>query len=327
MRKVIVVVLAIILLIPLVIVLSAQLSLDRSFAHTKASAALPVFDSATPEGQVQIPIDDMIFRARIAGMDNSGPNLILLHGFPETSVMWEPLIDRAAAQGYRVIAYDQRGFSPGARPLPVASYSSAHYTDDLLKIADAVGFDQFHLIGHDWGSLVGWKAAIDRPDRITTWASLSISHPGAWQVNSSEDLPTYVKVFQVPQLAETLFGMFGFWPMNSLLYTTMPERDKAEYNAVFREPGALTAALNLYRAIRDGPDDSFEHPVTQPVLYIYGTQDIPAYVNPQVQARMPTLVEGPYETLALDAGHWLIQEHAELVVDRLMQHLEVHRLE
>ena len=112
--------------------------------------------------------------------------------------------------------------------------------------------------------------------------------------------------------------------MDTVLYGTMPEADKAEYAAMYREPGALTAALNIYRAIGEQLDQSFEQPTTQPVLYIYGTDDVPAYVKPEVQARLPSFIEGPFESVSLKAGHWLIQEQTDVVVDRLMEHLVQH---
>jgi pimeloyl-ACP methyl ester carboxylesterase len=67
----------------------------------------------------------MEFRARVAGFGNrEGEGVILLHGFPETSIMWEPLLDKLAKAGFRAVAFDQRGYSPGARPFRVNSYSS-----------------------------------------------------------------------------------------------------------------------------------------------------------------------------------------------------------
>ena len=77
-----------------------------------------------PQGDVvRVPANGFEFRARVAGLDNTGPGVVLLHGFPETSAMWQPLIELLASQGYRVVAFDQRGYSPGARPDDVASYA------------------------------------------------------------------------------------------------------------------------------------------------------------------------------------------------------------
>jgi pimeloyl-ACP methyl ester carboxylesterase len=100
----------------------------------------------------------------------------------------------------------------------------------------------------------------------------------------------------------------------------------AEYDALYSEPGALTATLNWYRAFdpSSGAPGSVG-PVKQPVLYVYGRKDIGAFVNEGVQARMPAFVEGPFETVGLDAGHWLIQDEEEIVINHVMKHLERNR--
>ena len=97
-----------------------------------------------------------------------------------------------------------------------------------------------------------------------------------------------------------------------------------DYDAVFSEPGAMRAALNWYRAMEFGGEgvERAQGTVSQPVLYVYGREDIAAFVNPDVQARLPGFVSGPLETIALDAGHWLMQEEAGVVIDAVMGHLE-----
>ena len=310
--------------VPALMWISAQATLDRSLAHTRGSQNLPVFGEERAAEVVQIPLGELSFRARIAGFEHEGPGLILLHGFPETSIMWEPLIARAAEAGFRVVAFDQRGYSPGARPDRIEDYEISNLIQDLMGIADAVGFERFHLVGHDWGSIVGWAAAAGAPDRVLSWASLSIPHPGAIRDPAvPPSMPGYVRVFRVPGLAETLLGFGGRWMLQSQLYASMPASHRAEYDAVFGEPGALRAALNWYRAApSDGPAQLLGEPLEQPVFYIYGKRDMPVFVAPEVQARMPGFVRGPFESVALDAGHWLIQEEETPVVDGVLAHLE-----
>ena len=327
MKIVLAVFLFILLALPYLVWLSARSSLDRSAGYTRASEALPVMGPGASEGLVSIEVGGLSFRARVAGLQGGGPGLILLHGFPESSIMWTPLIDRAAQAGFRVLAFDQRGYSPGARPMGVDQYDLERLVDDVFAIADAAGFDRFHLVGHDWGSMVGWAAAAREPARVLSWASLSIPHPNAIRdPDAPPSTPTYVKVFRQPGVAEALFGAGNLFFMKNLMYSTMPADHVEEYLALYREPGALTATLNWYRAI-DLASGGFESvgPVVQPVLYIYGRKDIEAFVNEDVQARMPAFVQGPFETVGLDAGHWLIQDQEEVVLDHVMQHLERNR--
>lgn len=327
MRWIGILALAVMVGVPALLWLSARLSLDTGMQHASATRSLPLIAPTTTRGLVRIAARGLEFRARVAGLGNDGPGVILLHGFPETSIMWEPLVERAAAAGFRVVAFDQRGYSPDARPADVEAYALPELIDDVMGVADAVGFDRFHLVGHDWGSVVGWSATALRPDRVLSWASLSIPHPRAiFEPGKEPTPPAYVRVFRTPGLAETILGFGGRWAMNSLLYPSMSDAHRNEYNAVFSEPGALTAALNWYRAMgidRDPLRDASR--VRQPVLYVYGKHDFPVYVNPGVQARLVDHVAGPFERVALDAGHWLIQDEEKVVLDALMEHLEAVR--
>ena len=186
-----------------------------------------------------------------------------------------------------------------------------------------MGFERFHLVGHDWGAVVGWAAAGQEPDRILSYASLSIPHPGAIGVaNAERGTPGYVRFFQLPGVAEAVFTAGGLFMMQRALYATMPAEQVAEYLAVFSEPGALRAALNWYRArsaFLSGGDLAAE--VVQPVLYVFGNRDMPVFVRPEVRDLQPRFATGPFEEVELDAGHWLIQEEPGKVVDAVMNHL------
>jgi pimeloyl-ACP methyl ester carboxylesterase len=312
----------VILLVPGLLLLSSWASLDRARGHGAATEALPRLSADASEGLVQIPARGMLFRARVAGLDGDGPALVLLHGFPETSMMWEPLIRAAHAAGFRVVAFDQRGYSPGARPETVDAYQLPELIADLFAVADAAGFERFHLVGHDWGSVVGWIAAGQERERVLSYASLSIPHPGAISIaNADRGTPGYVRFFQMTGVPETLFTAGDLFLMQRM-YAAMPEDQRSEYLAVFAEPGALRAALNWYRARAEflaGGEVAPE--VLQPVLYVFGRQDMPTFVRPEVRELQPRFVTGPFEEVELDAGHWLIEEEPQEVVDIVMTHL------
>ena len=111
--------------------------------HADMTKKLPLFDPSR-EGLVRIRANGMEFRARVAGFSNrDGEGVILLHGFAETSVMWDPLLDKLAKAGFRALAFDQRGYSPGARPFRVSAYSSGRLqqTSSLLqRLSASIGF-------------------------------------------------------------------------------------------------------------------------------------------------------------------------------------------
>ena len=118
-----------------------------------------------------------------ASLDNPVGNVMLLHGFPEWSDMYMPLMRLLANEGYKSVACNQRGYSPGAAPDNVADYNYNVLRDDVFNIADAVNFTgQFHLVGHDHGAALGFYAAASPRGeaRILSYSSLSIPHLAAF---------------------------------------------------------------------------------------------------------------------------------------------------
>jgi pimeloyl-ACP methyl ester carboxylesterase len=109
---------------------------------------------------------------------------VLLHGFPQTSACWTALLETLAAAGYRAVAPDQRGYSPKARPTPVRADRLPELVADVLAIADRLGAETFHLVGHDWGGVVAWRLAGGHPDRVATLTAVSTPlhqpSPGRW---------------------------------------------------------------------------------------------------------------------------------------------------
>ena len=184
-------------------------SLDWSKKHSASVAALPEFSAKVDAGEFRLKVNNFEYLVRVAGMQNKGANLILLHGFPESSIMWENLLKSASKAGFRVLAFDQRGYSSGARPTAVEDYQISKLAADVIAVADKVGFQNFHLVGHDWGSVVGWKTVMDFPNRIQSFTAMSIPHPAAFLeavLNDSvqKQRSSYFKFFQKSYLPEFL---------------------------------------------------------------------------------------------------------------------------
>lgn len=276
----------------------------------------------------------LTFFCREAGEPGAEP-VILLHGFPETSPMWRPLMERLAAAGYRCLAPDQRGYSPGARPQDVEAYRYSELGADVLALADAWSpGERFHLVGHDWGALVGWVVVDQAPERIASWTALSIAHPRAFEEATYADpggdlYRGFLQVAVAPgnaaeagMLANDLAALRGVWASST------PEQ-VAEYVRVFSQPGAFTAALNYYRASRahkrtlDDPAVAFG-PVDVPTLLIWGEQD-PYCRRMSVELGAPYM-KGEYRVATLPAGHWLMQEQEGAVADEVLSHLRAHSL-
>ena len=267
----------------------------------------------------------LTFRTRFAG--DQGEPVMLLHGFPETSHMWTSLMPRLVEAGYRCVAPDQRGYSPGARPDGKEHYATETLAGDVIAIADAVGFaGRFHLVAHDWGAGVGWRVVERFPERIASWTSLSIPHPasyaGGYTDPDQQAKGQYIQFFQEPGVAEAALAA-NDWAMLKGVWTASPPEEVEEYLSVFTAPGAMTAALNWYRAaFGGGMQGSNEFKVATPTLTIWGNQD-------QAVGRSTTLTHNQWMTgdnrfVELDAGHWLVQEQFDDVLREVLNHLRAH---
>ena len=108
-----------------------------------------------------------------------GPLVLLLHGFPESAAEWTHVIPVLAAAGFRAVAFDQRGYSPGARPREVSAYRVGALAADVLAVLDAAGVERAHVVGHDRGGAVAWYLGGRHPERVETLTVLSTPHPRA----------------------------------------------------------------------------------------------------------------------------------------------------
>ena len=271
--------------------------------------------------QTQIQAGDYTYDVRRGG---SGDDLvILLHGFPETSHMWLPLLGHLAANGYTAMAPDLLGYSPGARPAEPEHYSHAAMAADILAMADTLGKDRFHLVGHDHGAGLGWYMAGAHADRVISWTALSVPHVDAFGnaiANNAEQRQRsgYMQFFRQVGVAEQALSANDFAALRNIWSASSPEQVE-EYVRVLRQPGALTGALNWYRGGLT-PDRKPVGKISVPTVLIWGNQDS-AIGRPGVTAT-PPLMEGPYRLVELDVGHWLIQEAEADVLRETLEHIQ-----
>jgi len=263
---------------------------------------------------------------QILTMGNSSDKaVILLHGFPESAIMWKKLMVKLSQSGYFCIAPNQRGYSTEARPRNKSDYDFNLLRDDVIAIADAMKIKKFHLITHDWGCAVGWGVAAQYPKRLSTFTALSIPHIEAFtkayrkskaQYKNSQ----YIRFFRIPLIPEFILARNNY-SMLKKLYTNHSKNEVDQYISLFKEKYALTAALNWYR----GNFNIFKEglkvgTVTSPTLFIWGKKD--AAVDRYGVSLTKDFVSGPYRFLELDAGHWLIQEKYDVVEKEILKHIK-----
>ena len=271
---------------------------------------------------MELAVGDLVFEARAEG-PAEGELVLLLHGFPQTSLSWRHQLDALAAAGYRAVAPDQRGYSPGARPADVGEYRVERLVGDVLGFADALGARRFHLVGHDWGGALAWQVAGRHPDRLRTVTSVSTPHPGAFrrsiQDGEQRDKSSYILFFRSPE-AEPFFLDNDAAGLQAL-YTASGLSDDAveEYVRVLTQPGAMTGGLNWYRAADLGLVEGLG-PITTPAMYVWSTHD-PALGREAAEATAAQ-VEGPYRFEVLEGvSHWIAEEAPDALNALLLEHL------
>ena len=272
---------------------------------------------ATPEGR---------FAAEAAG-PAGGPLVLLLHGFPQSRHAWRHQVPALGAAGFRAVAPDQRGYSPGVRPDPtdLAAYGIDRLAADVLDLADACGARTFHLVGHDWGGQVAWFVASRHPARVRSLAVLSRPHPAAFRRAFKDDADNqqhrsrHHKAFHDPNTAAMLLADDARRLRTALAQGGVPEQSIADYLSVLGDPAALEAALAWYRAA--GALANLEiGPVTMPTLYLWGDND--SSVGRAAAEWTAEHVHGRYTfSVMAGHGHFITDDAPEAVTQALLAHL------
>jgi len=284
--------------------------------------------------QLDVEARGLTFRALVTGPDEGRP-VLFLHGFPQTSYSWHHQLEAVGGAGYRGLAFDQRGYSPGARPSGVAGYRIEELVADVLAVADRTGWERFDLVGHDWGAMVAWVVAGLHPERVRTLCAVSVPHPRAFAAafagtggDGGEDQrrrSSYIDVFRAEGgVAErALLGEDGSGEgLRAMFRASGLDPGAAEvevFVAAMLEPGAMTAALNWYRAT-DPAALAGVGAITVPTLYVWSTEDV-ALGRAGAEATVDW-VSGPYRFEVLTGvSHWIPETAPRELSRMLLEHL------
>lgn len=266
---------------------------------------------------------------KIAGQ---GRPVMLLHGFPDFWYGWRRQLAPLAEQGCQVVAPDLRGYNLSDKPAEVRSYAIAELVDDVLRLADELWRGQpFALVGHDWGAALGWWIAIHRPERLRRLVIVNVPHPVVFEEHlhhPSQLLKSwYILFFQLPWLPEWALGWRDGVGLTRLLQASsrsgaFSAADLVRYRAAWNQPGALTAAVNWYRAVvRHRPRVRGNARVLVPALIVWGARDV-ALGRDMAEPSRAYCADGRL-VLFEHASHWPHLEEWEAVNDELLRFLEL----
>lgn len=275
----------------------------------------------------RIRVGDMTFAAASSGQAGD-PLVLLLHGFPQTSHTWRHQLDALARAGYYAIAPDQRGYSAGARPAAREQYATRLLVADALGMARALGYERFHLVGHDWGGQLAWLLAAWYPQAVASLTVLSRPHPSAFAAALHSDTAQaerskHHRAFQNPQTADLLLDDNAARLRRALTDQGVPETDVDAYLDVLADRSALEGALNWYRAAGSGGSalaDPDAARISVPTLYIWGDAD--ATVGRAAAEGTAAHVSGPYRFEVLPGvGHFVTDQAGDRVTELLIDFL------
>ncbi|HET9419996.1 MAG TPA: alpha/beta fold hydrolase [Nocardioides sp.] len=254
-----------------------------------------------------------------------GEVVVLLHGFPERSTTWRSVAPLLHERGYRTIAMDQRGYSPGARPERRWNYRISQLTDDVLALIDRVG-GPVHLVGHDWGAVPSWAVAIERPDQLRTLTAVSVPHPMAFlraTVTSQQFRKSYyIALFQLPFLPEWLAGKPGGRVDTELRKGGMTGDEVARFRREIVDDGALHYALMWYRAVMMvDPRLSPNRKVRVPTTFVWSDRDVAC--DRRGAELTEQYVDAPYELVVLEGvSHWIPTQAPEPLAEAIIKRIE-----
>jgi pimeloyl-ACP methyl ester carboxylesterase len=272
----------------------------------------------------RVPVGDLLFDVVQVGPED-GRLVVLLHGFPQTARSWRRVWPGLVAAGCRVVAPDQRGYSPGARPDGVEAYRVPHLVGDVLGLLDALGADRADVVGHDWGAAVAWQLAGRHPERVRTLTAVSVPHPLAFvsALTTDEDQrrrSLYMRDFGRPGYEDELLrdgaaGLRG-------LFGGVPEVDVDDVVARLGTPDVLRRCLHWYAA-QTRQDATGLGPVTAPTLHVWSDGDVAlGRTGAEATGRF---VEGPYRFEVLEGvSHWVPEQAAYRLTPLVLEHLAAH---
>ena len=272
---------------------------------------------------------DLVFEVIDEGPPN-GPVVVLLHGFPQSNAIWDAVIRRLTAQGYRCLAPNQRGYSPGARPTRRRDYRMPELVNDFKALIDTANLERVHLVGHDSGAGVAWSAASTLSDRLASLTTLSVPHPAAFAqalTTPRQALASwYIYFFQLPWLPERLLiGPNGTATgLSKMLQNSHQTPDRADRDArIMASPGSFTAALNWYRALPFTNARPYFKTISFPTMFVWSDGDTSVLLQGARRCARHVSGDFRFETLH-GVSHWIPEEKPDTVADLLLEWFAAH---
>jgi pimeloyl-ACP methyl ester carboxylesterase len=259
----------------------------------------------------------------VVGVRGEGPTILLLHGWPDTSALWDDVGSRLVDAGYRVAAPDLRGCGRSTKPRTVAEYQMHVLMGDVAAVIDELGAGPVVLVGHDWGAALAWAVAAHLPTRVSHLVVLSVGHPTAFRSAGLDQQMRswYTLLFNVEGLGEAFLRQRDYEAMRTWLRHPRVDQVIAERD------GQMTTHLLWYRA--NLPPDAFvtDPPVlpaiVAPTLGVWSSRDL-ALTESQMTNSAAYCANGFTYRRLEGPGHWTPLEVPDDVAAAIVEFLHAH---
>lgn len=270
--------------------------------------------------------------------EGEGPLALCLHGFPDHPRSFRHQLPALAAAGYRAVAPAMRGYAPTG-PAPDGCYQTAALAEDAVALITALGSEDAVVIGHDWGALAAYGAALAAPGRVRKLVTAAVPYGAqvatAFMTSYDQQRRSwYMFFFQTP-FADVALAHDDFAFLERLWRDwspgwDFPAEEMAALKETFRQPGVASAALGYYRAMLDPSRQDpalatlqgrmMNDPIDVPAMMLHGAQDGCMGVE-LVEGMAGYFPRGLRVEIVPGTGHFLHQEDPERVNALLLDFL------
>ena len=252
-------------------------------------------------------------------LDGSGPTILLLHGWPDTSALWDLVAPALVERGYRVAVPDLRGCGLSSKPEGTSNYAMHLLVSDLNAIMGALGPGKVSLVGHDWGANLAWVTTAYEPTVVERLVVLSVGHPTAFRsAGLQQQIKSwYTLLFAHEGLGEAFLRKNDYEAMRTWLGHPRVESVIAE----LERDGQMSALLQWYRA--NIPPEAFVArppvlpPIQVPTLGIWSSRDAGLVERQMIDSGAYCTHGFTYSRLE-DVGHWIPLEAPEQLVEQVV---------
>ncbi|KAA3436965.1 alpha/beta fold hydrolase [Rufibacter hautae] len=261
---------------------------------------------------------------------NDGKVILFLHGFPEFWYGWEKQLRFFSEQGWLAVAPDQRGYNLSTKPEGVEAYTVDELTQDMAELIPQLTDRKVVLVGHDWGGAIAWNLALHHSHLLEKLVILNMPHPVVMHHhlthNPKQMLRSwYAGFFQIPWLPETLNSSFDFKLLESTMAksaqpNTFSQQDLEKYKEAWRQPGALEAMINWYRAYKYNQIEPSQK-VEVPTLMLWGKQD--QFLGTELALPSIDQCQNGQLIFLKEATHWFHHEQPDRVNKLILDFLSV----